>query len=314
MNFIPPRGHKRRASLHNKQWQTILLYIVVVVVLFYLIFIVVRSFYSSVLLDKRDRINIVFYGEEAVLLSFGLVDDVHYIVSFSHADKVSVPGGYGRYVVGALGKLAVLEKDEELISRTFSSMSSAYVDYFVFPEESDVFEKPDTDSPAFIPSELTRRLFSRDYVTHGNIIDKIYLAYLISKHREQDFVVLRSIAQENDEGELEFSEKRFLKKYKGFFYHQSLREEGEEVRIVYDTYPGAVTLSRVIEGQGVRVVDLSKAEGDLQGRCIVTHSSDIQSKTVFYLSKRFNCSVKKGDTENADITLTMGTRLTEEWK
>jgi hypothetical protein len=292
-----------------------LIYAAVALVVVYLAFVAVRSFRTSLLLDKRDRINIVFYDEEAVLLSFGLADDVRYIVSFSHADKVSVPGGYGRYPVGSLGKLSELESDPDLMGRTFGSMSSAYVDYYVLPKKSGVFEKLDTDTPAFIPRAFIRQLFSSDYTSNASLFDKFYLTFLISKYRVQDFVVLRSIAQEAENGDSNFSEKRFLKKYKGFFYHASLRDEAKEVKIIYSTsYPSAVTLSRVIEGQGIRVVDLSEDDGVPPKNCIVTYSSFGVSKTATYLQNRFGCQLTKGETEGSDILLTLGEKLTEDWK
>lgn len=305
-----------RSGESRPSWQTALIYAVVGLIGVYLLIVMFRSVKASAVLDKQDRINIVFYGEEAVLLSLGLSDDVHYIVSFSHGDKVTVPGGYGRYLVGSLAKLAELEKDPDLMSRTFGSMASAYVNYYVMPKDSDVFEKPDTDTPAFDAREFVGRLFSRGYETNASFVDKIYLATQLANLREQDFVVLRSISQQNEEGELEFSERRFLKKYKGFFFQQSLRQEGLEVQFLYDLYPSAVALSRIIEGQGIRVVDLSEKNEDqnVRQRCIVKEAATQQSKTAFYIQKRLGCVYTKGDVEGADIQITMGDELSQEWK
>lgn len=312
--MVRSSSHPRSSSFSLQKWG---LYGFVALFVIYLGFIAVRSFRQSLILDKRDRINIVFYGEEAVLLSFGLADDVRYIVSFSHADKVSVPGGYGRYPVGSLGKLAELEKDPDLIYRTFASMASAQVDYYVFPKNAGVFEKLDTDTPAFIPNVFIKQLFSHAYISNLSLLDKLYMTYLISKYRVNDFVVLRSIAQENEDGGTNFSEKRFLKKYKGFFYHESLRDEAKEIKIIYsDSYASAVTLGRVIEGQGIRVVDLSEQQDDapVQAGCLVTYSSFEESKTAVYLEKRFGCRMRKGKTEGADIILNLGQQLSETWK
>jgi hypothetical protein len=253
-----------------------------------------------------------------VLISFGLTDNVNYIVSFDHNDKVSVPGGYGRYRVGALGKLAQIEKDPGLIARTFSSMASTYVDYYVFPKDSEVYEDPkveDQDEPVFVASKLSRQLFSRGFASNAHVLDRIYLAYTLSKYRSQDFVPLHGLAQKSEGGGTDFSEKRFLKKYKGFFYHQSLRDEGKEVKIVYaSSYGAAAALSRVIEGQGIRVVDLSQEDTADRESCQVVYSSFGTSKTAWYLGKRFGCQLIKGETEGADIILVLGTQLTEIWK
>jgi hypothetical protein len=300
----------RRSNSKQKR----ILYIIAGIILLYIGVIFVRSLQHSLILDKKDRLNIVFYSDEAVLLSFGLKDNVHYIGSFSHKDKVSVPGGYGRYAVGSLGRLANLEKDSDLIGRTFSSMASMYVDFYIFPKNAEVFDKPDTDTPYYSSTDFIKRLFSSDFQTNAGLLDRIYIALFLSRIRGNNFVVIRSVSQKSEDGDIEFSERRFLKKYKGFFYHESLREEGKAVQILYDAYPGAVTLSRVIEGQGIRVVDLSRSEKEIRDRCVVQHNEDTTSKTVYYLTRLFGCTVKKGEVQSADIIFSMGSELTEEWK
>ncbi len=289
-------------------------YVVAGLLVIYLLVILVRGIIGSALLERSDRINMMFYDTEAILLSFGLTDDVHYIVSFSHIDKVSVPGGYGRYPVGSLGRLAQLEDDPDLMLRTISSMVSGYVDYYVYPKNSEVYDKVDTDKPTFEKRELIIRMFSPSFETNASFIDKLYISYLLLQRRPQDFIILRSVADETEVGETEFSEKRFLKEYKGFFYHQLLREESKEVQILYNSYPGAVTLSRVIEGQGIRVVDLSESNDEINKRCHLRYSDASPNRTVTYLKNRFGCDLEQGNTEGSDIIINMGSSLTEEWK
>lgn len=281
----------------------------------YLIFVSFRAFRQSIILDSLDRVNIIYYGKEVELFSFGVKDDVHYIVSFSHTDKVSVPGGYGRYNVGALGKLAQIEKDHPLIGRTFSSMTSAHVDYYVLPKKPDVYDAQSTEDPPFLPRDLISQLFSSSYTTNANFFDKVYLSYLILNQRQKDFAPLRSISEVGAGKEEYFSERRFLKKYKGFFYHQSLRQEGKEVKILYDSYTAAVTLSRVIEGQGIRVVDLS--QDDIAKKtvgCRIEYTVDKNSKTIHYLQRTFGCDVQKGTSDGSEIVLIIGSGLSERWK
>lgn len=305
------RKSSRRTHTTGSQRQ--LLYGVALLIFVYLLVVLVRGLLQSALLDKRDRINVVFYGQEAMLVSFGLTDNVHYIVSFPHEHKVSVPGGYGRYNVGALGKLASIEKDDDLMLRTFASMTSSYVDFYVYPKNSGVFEDVENSNFDYNAQKLISQLNSGDYSTNATFVDKLYVSFLLSKRRTSDFIPLKGTANENKLKELEYSEKQFQKEYKGFFYHQSLREESKDVQIVYESYPGALTLTRVIEGQGIRIVDLSAAQDSIQQRCMVRYSDDT-SKTATYLKNRFNCAIEKQDVENADIMLIMGEELTEEWK
>ena len=304
-------NHRRVGVSHIPSYA---LYLLAGVLCVYFLFVLARAFKESIIIQKRDRINIVYYGRETELISIGLTDGVHYIVSFSQNNKVSVPGGYGRYNVGALGKLAALEKTPDLIGKTFSSMISAHVDYYILPKEPEVYSGEDTDSPMFSQKSAISQMFSGPFVTNAHIFDKLYIAFLLSQRRQKDFAVLRSLSEEGEDGNINFSERRFLKKFKGFFYHQSLRQEEKEVQIVYHRYSAATTLSRVIEGQGVRVVDL--ADGSIsEGRkkCVLT-AEDTTGKTIHYLARMFNCDVQKGSPEASDIKLVMGTELTEQWK
>lgn len=290
-----------------------LTYAIAALICVYLAVIAIRALSQSAFFDTRDRINLVYYQEEPVMLSFGLSDNVHYIIRFSHGDKVSVPGGYGRYLIGSLGKLADLEDNPRLVLRTFSSMSSAYVDYVVMKQSPDIYEDSGALEPSFSQFSFIKALWSRGSFTNAGLFDKMYLTFLLSKKRENDFIVLRSTSEQNSEGGVDFSEKSFLKKYRGFFYHQELREEARDVRILYESYPGAVTLSRIIEGQGIRVVDLSQAEEETPDRCRVVYR-DSKGETERYLERRFRCSAHQGETEGSDILFIMGRELTEEWK
>lgn len=283
-------------------------------VLLYVGFIALRALHTSAVFARHDRINIAFYGDEATILSFGLTDNVNYIVSLSHEQKIMIPGGYNQYPMGSLGKLVEIEKDPDILQRAFSSMISAYVNYYVSPKRAEVFQKPDTDQPAYQKVDLIRRLFSSSNLTNMNVIDKIYIGYLIAKRRQQDYVVLRSsIRRDEEDGAHIFSEKSFLKKYKGFFYYQTLREEGMETQIKYNNYKSAVTLSRVIEGQGIRVADLSASDRNVS-RCIIRTRAPRTSKTVDFIARSFSCDIETGETEGVDIIVYLGEEIESQWE
>jgi len=294
--------------------QTNILYGIALVIILYVCFLGIRVVRASALFARHDRINVAFYGEEATILSFGLTDNVNYIVSLSHEQKISIPGGYNEYPLGSLGKLVGLQKDPAILQRTFSSMISAFVTYYVSPKHAKVYEKPDTDEPEYQKIHLIKSLFSSSNMTNMNILDKVYIGYLIAKRRQQDFVVLRStVLRDQDDGTRIFSEKSFLKKYKGFFYHQTLREEGLEVQLKYSVYKSAVTLSRVIEGQGIRVVDLAQSERN-NPQCILRTRMPDTNNTVRFLSRAFKCIVEAGDTEGVDIVIYLGKDLERLWE
>lgn len=295
-----------------------LVLITVIFLLIYSLVVFIRSVRESLLLNARDRINIVFYGEESMIVSFGISDNVNYMITFDNRDKVTVPGGYGRYSIGALGRLTEVEKDKKIIQKSFSSMISGYVDFYVVPKKNYVY--PDTtahknnDDPEYVRRNLIKRIFSQNEFTNIGLLDKLLATSLILRRRQQDFIFLKTYTSETQNDEIYYSEKNFLKKYKGFFYHQSLREEGEDVQIVYSTYKSAVTLSRVIEGQGIRVVDLDPNKVESPQNCTIISSEKKRSKTTFYLSQRFGCRVKRGNVEGADIIIILGRELEKSWE
>jgi hypothetical protein len=293
-------------------------YIFVGFLCLYAFFATFRSLRQSIILDSRDRVNIIFYGNTPVFLSFGLTDEVNYIMSPSHNLLVQAPGGYGQYPAGSLGRLADIEQKPELIQRAFSSAISGFVDYYIAPKKNEVYKNQDNSNsePQFKKIELIKQLFSPQSQSNMNFFDKIFISSVISKKRQSDFVVLKPVEKtdEKENDSVAFYEKGFQKKYKGFFFHQSLREEGLSLKLLYYSDSAAVVLSRIIEGEGIRVVDLAKLDEARKGRCFIQHNLAAKTKTVQFLSKQFNCSVEKGDVEGSDIIMVLGSELEEEWK
>ena len=79
-----------------------------------LVYYLFKSITGSVFLKGRDKINVVFYGENTRFYSLDQ-KNISYLLSFPSSIKVMVPGGYGEYKVGAIGKLASLEKKTNYI-------------------------------------------------------------------------------------------------------------------------------------------------------------------------------------------------------
>ncbi|KXK10576.1 MAG: hypothetical protein UZ22_OP11002000680 [Microgenomates bacterium OLB23] len=194
-------------------------------------------------------------------------------------------------------------------------MTSSFVNYYVSPQSPEVYEKPDTDEPSYQKRALIQRIFSGGSMTNMNFIDKLYIASLIAKRRQQDYVVLRStVKRDADDGSRIFSEKAFQKKYKGFFYHQNLREEGMGVQLRYGNYKSAATLSRIIEGQGIRVVDLATTNRYEVHRCLVRTNENVSLHTVRFFVSAFGCDVESGETEGVDIIVYLGKELENVWE
>lgn len=301
----------------KKSWSiNTFLYIFVGFLIAYGLFATIRSLRQSIILDARDRVNIIFYNSKPLFLSFGLTDKVNYIMSPQHDLIVQVPGGYGQYPAGSVGRLSDIEKKPELIQRAISSSISGYTDYYVTPKTHEVYEDLKNEETEYNKIKLIQHLFSPNNNSNMTIFDKIFIASSIMKSRQSDFIELKPVEkpEKGEDNTVAFYEKGFQKKYKGFFFHQSLREEGLSVKILYYSDSAAVILSRIIEGEGIRVVDLSILDEISKERCTIQHNLRKKTKTVRFLSKQFQCRVEKGDVEGADIIMVIGEGLENEWK
>lgn len=304
-------------SSRKKSWSiNTFVYIFVGFLIAYGLFAGIRSLRQSIILDARDRINIIFYNSSPLFLSFGLTDEVNYIMSPRHDLIVQVPGGYGQYPAGAVGRLSDIEKKPELIQRAFSSSISGFTDYYVTPKTHQVYEDSKDMETEYKKWKLIQQLFSPHNNSNMTFFDKLFIAYSIAKNRQSDFVELKPVEkpEKGMDDSVAFYEKGFQKKYKGFFFHQSLREEALSVKILYYSDSAAVTLSRIIEGEGIRVVDLSKLDEVGKERCVIQHNLNEKTKTVRFLSKQFQCRVEKDDVEGADIIMVAGEGLENDWK
>lgn len=245
----------------------------------YVVFSLIRSVGTSLFFSPRNRITMVYYGQTPKILSVGRADGVNYEFFFNTDKKVLVPGGYGRYRIGALGKLAEIEKNRKLIANTFSSMLSAQVDY--------------------------------DMSGHIALLDRVYLYFLLLQQKKSDYISLKT-DYVNPANPDEFSENSFQKKYKGFFYDKRLREEGKNVSLVYSTYSSVKTLSRIMEGKGIRVVDVS-FRPKMGPECYIIDSAKT-SATSQYLANVYSCSIRAGTVSGADIQMVLGKKLESQWE
>src|SRR5689334_15962905 len=107
------KSHKQAKSGSKKP----LILLILILFIGYLGF---RYIGSALTIFKKDRVNIVVYGQNTAFYSIGLSDAGNYIVPFYPDLKIELPGGYGMYRVGAIGKLVELEKKPDILRRSFS--------------------------------------------------------------------------------------------------------------------------------------------------------------------------------------------------
>ncbi len=257
------------------------IFFVLTIVGIYVFFSIIRSFTQSLFLSHKGRITLLYYSDVPKIVSIGRSDGVNYELFFNADKRILVPGGYGRYRIGALARLAEIEKKPELLTRAFSSAISARVDYTM-------------TNNAQIP-----------------LLDRIYLYFLLLRQKKSDFITLNT-RYVDPSNAADYSENSFQKKYKGFFYDKQLRMEGKNISVVYATYSSAKTLSRIIEGEGIRVVDVSY-NPKTEPKCyIIEHGT--RSLTATYLAETYQCAIKDGTVKGADIQFILGSRLERDWE
>ncbi|KKP72849.1 MAG: hypothetical protein UR68_C0012G0042 [Candidatus Roizmanbacteria bacterium GW2011_GWA2_35_19] len=264
-----------------------------------LIYYIIKSAVSSIFLKGNDKINVVFYGKNTRLYSID-VNDTDYILTFPPTSKVLIPGGYGKYRLGAMGKLSSLDRDPDLIKRAMSSATSSFVDlYFYFNSEIIFYE--DSGNHELFPT-LKEFFLSK---SNANLIDRFFVFVNLS-NRNKNFYKIINISDN-------FSEENFSKNYQGSFYSKILREEGENLQVRYQkSYQTAKIVSRIIEGEGIRVVDLSESKNALKNCRLVVKNEKKLTKTVKTLANFFHCQIISGETEISDIILELGD-LEEKW-
>src|SRR5438105_4409981 len=103
--------------------------LILVVLFVALAYMIVRSLAHSLFVSPIERLNIVVLGQTPLLYSLDRTHSVDYLVSFYPDLKIQVPGGYGRYRFGALGKLIELTLDPDILKRSFSSATSTFTPF-----------------------------------------------------------------------------------------------------------------------------------------------------------------------------------------
>ena len=274
--------------------------------IFCLVYYLFKLITSSVFMKGRDKINVVFYGEKVRFYSLDR-KNINYLISFSNLVRVIVPGGYGKYKVGAIGKLASLEKKPEIVQKTFSAMTSTLVDLYFYQRKSTVYYNNSNlkITPGFMEIFLTN--------SNSNLIDKFFLLYIFSANSKENFQVIDTKPFETDGENSVFDYNLFYKKFQGSFFQKSYRDFDINVQITYlKSYKTAQLIGQIIEGEGIRVVDLSNQDKILSGCILISNKNTSTTKTFQRLKDFFKCKVKVGDTTVSDIILELGD-LEKDW-
>lgn len=284
-------------SIHKKKTGIVKLAIVVgILFCFFLIFAELKQ---SVLFSSRDRINVIIYDAKPTFYSIGKQDNVHYKGEFDSEISIVIPGGYGNYSIKALGELARIEKKPQLIQKSFSSLSASMVDYY--------FYSPDPNKSSKEPSFF--KLLQ--YKSNASILDRFFLSFFLLNKKPSDYSLLTF---ENTKRVGETIEDIYFKKYQGYFYQKTYRQENKNTQIVYSDETSAKIISHILEGEGIRVVDLSYEEKVPDTCQIITNQRGNNSQTVKYISSHFKCIIKLGETGGQDLIVKLGKEVQQAWE
>ncbi len=276
----------------------------------YLIYKGVVLFKESLFNAENSRINVVFYGQDTSFYSLDKKDARHYVMYFPADLKMQVPGGYGNYRLGSLGKLAKLDHNKAIYQRTFSIGTTSFVTYYFYPDSEEVYYG------AQVPTEKRKPTITQLLTlnSNANFFDRLYLILSFTQKSNEDFHLIAYEEKENKLlNDILFQDESFIKKSIGLLYQTQYRDEQKSVQIRYPTsYSVAQSLGSLLEGNGIRVSDISLDLENHKACRIIENTAEV-SKTAADLSQFFSCEIQKGNTDVYDIVFILG-NIEKEWR
>jgi len=245
---------------------------------FYALFLLSKNVSKSFYLLNQDKINLVIFQKEPVFIAYDLKDKNSYLINFYPDLKVQLPGGYGEYRLGGLLKLSELDKKPEIIQRTFSNLTKSLVDFYFYPDQAEIYFGKNNNEKA---NRISFFGILRSK-SNASFFERILVYFLLLRQdKSQQLSSVDMIKSSAD--------------YQGYFYKESLRKEKINAQLVYKkSYPTALNLSKILEGEGIRIVDIlqksNEEPSDKQGKCLIVQSST--SQTANYLARYFKCDLK----------------------
>ncbi len=253
---------------------------VLVGILLFFLYFAFRYWQIEEYFKKKGRLNLVFYGSRTYLLSLDLDTQLNYYAPLPLDVKTIVPGGYGKYRIGSIGKLAYLEKKPELLRRSFSLLFGTAVDYYFYTDLKKVYYEDKKKQKSSILPNFFNILTSS---SNASLIEKVYLFVKLTGSNPSSFSKL--ILNKGVVGS-DLNLDRFHNSLQGFFYSSLLRKEDKSVEIFFSKYfSSADNISSILEGMGIRVIDYRKKKSD---RCIIEEQGE-KGFSARLLTNFFGC-------------------------
>ncbi len=282
--------------------------LILCVILFFILVLFIIQLYKSLFIQKPERINLLFFSQNSTLISLSTIGETNYYINLYPDLKLNIPGGYGDYRIGALVKLSQLENDSGLISRAIEGSTFTFLNYYFFPNKVQTYfgKIPNIE----FDLNLTSIIFNK---SNASILDKAYLFFKLVGIQNHNFIKLNAFEKINNNKDVVFDSERFAEEYNGLFFQHTYRDERKSVQILYtNNYNSADIIAKILESNGIRVVDISKTD-KTDKNCKIFEKTKKYSITSKDISIYLNCKLVIGDTGISDITIFLGDKE-ELWK
>ena len=150
------------------------------------------------------------------------------------------------------------------------------------------------------------------YKSNARFLDRVYIYLQILQTSPSSFQNLDiGILTKKIQNQTHLSAEAFGKEYKGFFYNKTYRTERLSVQIKYTkNYDTAAAMGKILEGNGIRVVDISVSDSQPK-KCNVTTTTASRTKTVEDIRRVFSCDLITGNADTSDIIFNLVPAETE---
>lgn len=257
-----------------------------------------KSYSASLYNSSLSRINIGIWGEHSYVLSLGKTTKQHYIFLFGNSYEVQVPGGLKGYKIGALGKLANLEKDPQLFIKAMGEGSGVFIHKYVHNLDPEIYYDDtwlDTMQFNDVKKELLKKIFLPGDLS---IFDRVFIYLAIRDARPSQSTLVKV---KNEVPNL-------------LLYDKIFRNEKKLVQILYtESERTAYFISQLLENTGIRVADISKNTAKTKG-CVIVESTSNFSQTSRFISNYFGCELREGDTGLYEVQWVLDSKVENRWK
>lgn len=297
-------NHKPNRKLLTRN---VTLYLIVsIFLLVYLVAKIGFDISNSLFVKHTDRLNFVIYGQTPTFYSLGINEAGNYAIPFYPDLKTQIPGGYNYYRIGALGKIVQLDKKPELFKKTFSSITSTFVDFYFYEPSEEVFYGGKKDNE-FVPKPQWSQIMYMK--SNASFWDRLYFLSILNKFQSNSVYDINYLPYERLKEDTIFRNDNFLEKYIGSFYQKTYRKENLNVQLLYsdkDKYNTVELISNMLNGNGIVVGDLSYID-QKNKTCIVNENATKEfSKTSTSIAAFFGCKLEKRETDVYDILVELG--------